>query len=147
MFAHETELRVLYAHTDKAGVVYYANYLQFFELGRAEHMRALGKTYADFEKEGVLLTVTEAHIRYIRPAFYDDLLTIRAWISRVRRTRIDHGYEILNPAGKTICQGSTVLGCISAATGRPSPLPETLLALVGGLGRKPPRHPDSNNSP
>ena len=130
MFVHEAKLRVLYAHTDKAGVVYYANYLHFFELGRAEHMRALGKSYADFEHDGVLLTVTEARLRYLAPAYYDDLLTVRAWISRVRKTRLDYTYQILNQNGKKLCEGATVLGCIDAQSGRPRALPDDLVALI-----------------
>ena len=75
MHVHETKVRVLYAHTDKAGVVYYANYLQFFEAGRTEYFRSLGKSYADFERQGILLTVVEASCKYLAPAAYDDELT------------------------------------------------------------------------
>ena len=127
---YESRIRVLYAHTDKAGVVYYGNYLQFFEAGRTEHLRALGKSYADFERDGILLTVTEAHLKYIGPAFYDELLTVRAWVSRVRRTRVDYSYEILNAQGELICEGSTVLGCLDAQTKRPRALPEDMTALI-----------------
>ncbi len=127
---HESRVRVLYAHTDKAGVVYYGNYLQFFEAGRTEHLRALGKSYAAFERDGILLTVTEARLKYIGPAFYDELLTVRAWVSRVRRTRVDYSYEILNAQGELICEGSTVLGCLDARTKRPRALPEDMAALL-----------------
>lgn len=130
MHVHEAKLRVLYADTDKAGVVYYANYLRFFEVGRTEYLRSLGRSYADFEKMGILLTVTEAHIRYLGPAAYDDLLTIRSWITRVRRTRIDFAYEILGPGGKKICEGATTLGCISSAASRPVGLPEEILRML-----------------
>ena len=132
MAVHESTFRVLYAHTDKAGVMYYANYLMVFEAGRTEHLRSLGKSYADFEKDGILLTVTEAHVRYLGPAVYDDLLTVRSWISRVRRTRVDYAYEILNPEGTKICEGSTTLGCIDATTLRPRALPDDLAALAEG---------------
>ncbi len=131
MITHETQIRVLYAHTDKAGVVYYANYLQYFETGRTEYFRALGKSYADFERDGIILTVTEAALKYHRPACYDDLLTVRTRITRVRRTRIDFAYEVLNAAGELLCEGSTVLGCLDMATKRPRELPEELTALVG----------------
>lgn len=131
MYVHETPIRVLYAHTDKAGVVYYANYLEFFEAGRTEYFRSLGRSYADFEKDGILLTVAEASCRYLRPAEYDDLLTIRTWISRLRRTRIDFEYEVVGPDGQAVCQGKTVLACIDAVRRRPCELPEGMLALLG----------------
>ena len=130
MHVHEMKMRMLYADTDKAGVVYYANYLRFFEAGRTEYFRGLGKSYADFEAMGILLTVTEAHLRYLGPAAYDDLITIRAWITRVRRTRIDFAYEVLAESGRKLCEGSTTLGCIDAQTLRPKPLPDEMTAMV-----------------
>jgi acyl-CoA thioester hydrolase len=130
MYVHESAFRVLYAHTDKAGVVYYGTYLEIFESGRSEHFRALGKSYRDFERDGILLTVTEAHLRYRGPAHYDDLLTVRTWIGRVRRTRIDYVYEVLDPNRDIICEGSTLLGCIDAKTLRPRALPDDLMAMV-----------------
>ena len=130
MHRHEIKRRILYADTDKAGVVYYANYLRFFEAARTEYFRALGKSYADFERMGILLTVVEAHIKYLGPAEYDDEIAIRAWITRVRRTRIDFAYEVVNSEGRTICEGSTTLGCIGEATRRPQPLPEEMVNLL-----------------
>ena len=131
MAAHETKFRVLYAHTDKAGVVYYGNYLQFFEAGRTEFLRSLGKSYASFERDGIILTVTEATCKYHRPALYDDLLTIRTRVARIRHTRLDFTYEVLNEAGQLLCEGGTVLGCLDIATKRPRELPKDLVALVG----------------
>jgi len=130
MFIHETTVRVLYADTDKAGVVYYGNYLRFFERGRTEYFRALGRSYADFEKMGILLTVVEVHARYHAPARYDERVVIRTWISRVTRTRIEFGYELLNDEGRKLCEGTTLLGCIGAETMRPAALPEEMMAMV-----------------
>ena len=133
MRIHETSYRILYAHTDKAGVVYYANYLMLFEVGRSEYLRTLGKSYADFERDGIILTVTEANLRYLGPARYDDLISIRTRVTRLRRTRIDFGYEIMDPAGKKICEGSTTLGCLDISTLRPRELPQDLVALIGDV--------------
>jgi len=130
MFVHETSVRVLYADTDKAGVVYYGTYLRFFEKGRTEYFRALGKSYADFEKTGILLTVVEAHARYHAPGRYDDRLVIRSWITRLTRTRIEFACDILNEAGEKLCEGTTLLGCIGIDTMRPTPLPEEMTALI-----------------
>ena len=130
MFVHEMTLRVLYAHTDKAGVVYYANYLQFFEAGRTEYFRALGKSYADFEREGALLTVVEARCRSLAPAHYDDLITLRTWITRVRRTRVDFAYDGVHAEGEKVCEGSTVLACLDSASRRPRELPPAMRDLL-----------------
>jgi len=131
MNVHEMQVRVLYAHTDKAGVVYYANYLTFFESGRTEYLRSLGRSYADFERMGIILTVTEASLRYVSPAAYDDLITIRTRVTRLRRTRVDFAYEIVGPAGALLCEGTTVLGCLDMATKRPRALPEELVKMIG----------------
>jgi len=77
MFTSETQLRVRYAETDQMGVVYHSNYFPYFESARAESIRQLGFTYADMEKMGVIMPVIEVQCRYIRPALYDELLTIK----------------------------------------------------------------------
>ena len=130
MYVHETKVRVRYADTDKAGVVYYANYLEFFEAGRTEYFRSLGKSYADFEQRGILLTVVEVSCKYLAPAAYDDELTIRTRVARLRRTRVDFEYEVIGPTGAVLCRGSTVLACIAAATRRPCELPEDMRAML-----------------
>ena len=80
--------RVPYADTDQMGVVYYANYLEYFERGRTEMLRSAGFPYSELEKQGVILSVAEAHCRYLAPARYDDLLTIRCRVSEVKGVRI-----------------------------------------------------------
>ncbi|MEI9912035.1 MAG: thioesterase family protein [Bacteroidota bacterium] len=78
MFVSETQLRVRYAETDQMGVVYHGNFFQYFEVARAESIRHLGFTYVDMEKMGVIMPIIEVQCRYIRPALYDDLLTVKA---------------------------------------------------------------------
>ena len=130
MYVHETKVRVLYAHTDKGGVVYYAKYLEFFEAGRSEYFRSLGKSYADFEQTGMFLTVVEAVCKYLAPAKYDDLLAIRTRVTQVRRTRVDFEYEVIGPTGTVLCRGATVLACISASTRRPCELPAGMRVIL-----------------
>src|SRR3954453_5098202 len=77
MYVSTTQARVRYAETDQMGIVYYGNYAQYFEISRVENMRQLGYSYKEMEKEGVILPVVEMHIKYLRSAVYDDLLTIR----------------------------------------------------------------------
>lgn len=78
--SHETRFRVRYAETDQMGVVYYANYLVWMEVGRAEYCRASGGRYRDMEvDDGILLAVVEAHCRYLRPARYDQEIAVKTW--------------------------------------------------------------------
>ena len=76
MRSHEIKTRIRYAETDQMGVVYHGNYAQFFEVGRVEWLRALGVSYKSLEESGIMLPVRELNINYLKPAKYDDLLTI-----------------------------------------------------------------------
>ncbi len=88
------QFRVLYVDTDKMGVVHHAAYLRWFEAGRAEYMRLRGANYAAVEELGIQLPVVEAHLTYHKPARYDDVLTVRAWLSDLGRLQINFDYEI-----------------------------------------------------
>ena len=77
MYVSETAARVRYAETDQMGIVYYGNYAQYFEIGRVESIRQLGYSYKQMEEDGVMLPVTELHIKFLRSACYDDLITIK----------------------------------------------------------------------
>lgn len=118
--------RVPYADTDMMGVVYYANYLEYFERCRNELMRALGLAYADMEAGGLMLPVIEAHVNYHASARYDDKLEIAGWVEEARGIRakvrcvVTRGDEVL-------ADGYTVHACIDAATRRPARLPQQLL--------------------
>src|ERR1700751_860600 len=93
----ETSLRVRYAETDQMGVVYYANYLVWMELGRVEYCRTVGIRYKDMENDdGVRLAVVEAHCRYLHPARYDEEISVRTWITRANRRMIDFQYQMHN---------------------------------------------------
>ena len=81
MYSFETQLRVRYGETDQMGYLYYGNYAQFYEVGRVETMRSLGMSYKTLETDyGILMPVMSMQVRYVRPAFYDDLLTIKTTI-------------------------------------------------------------------
>ena len=93
--AIETRLRVRYAETDQMGVVYYANYLVWMEVGRVELCRALGFNYSDMEREdGVLLAVAEACCRYLSPARYDDEVIVKTWIEEANTRMATFAYEM-----------------------------------------------------
>jgi acyl-CoA thioester hydrolase len=107
---HEITLRVRYAETDKMGVVYHANYLIWFEIGRTEFCRAKGITYRDMEEnDDAFLVVAESYCRYKAPAHYDDHLTIRTRVNEMKKRTLCFEYEIFRPSdSKTIAQGETI---------------------------------------
>jgi len=92
--AAETRLRVRYAETDQMGVVYYANYLVWMEVGRVELCKALGFDYRDMEREGVLMAVVEANCRYLSPARFDDEVVVRTWVEEANYRVIKFAYEM-----------------------------------------------------
>src|SRR5713226_2898811 len=95
MISHETRFRVRYSETDQMGVVYYANYLIWMELGRVEYCRAVGIRYKDMEtNDGILLAVVDAHCRYLQPARYDDEIAVITRVTRANRRMIEFGYQI-----------------------------------------------------
>lgn len=91
-------IRVRYAETDQMGVVYHANYLVWCDMARTEHLRRAGLHYRDLEAAGTFLVVTEAGLRFRRPARFDDELTVRCWVRGVASRRVDFGYAIERPA-------------------------------------------------
>ena len=94
MIENKTSIRVIYADTDAMGVVYHANYIKWFEVGRCELLRSMGYPYARMEREGVMLPVVECGCRYRLPAVYDDLLEITARIVEMRGATTTLEYEI-----------------------------------------------------
>lgn len=118
-FTHETQIRVRYAETDQMGVVWHGNYLQYFEAGRTETLRACGWSYRGLEEAGIMLPLVEAHLAYVRPAKYDDLLTVKTMVREPVTARIRFDYEIRNEADEILVTGHTVLGFVDARTRRP----------------------------
>jgi len=128
---HEALLRVRYAETDKMGVVYHANYLIWFEIGRTEFCRARGFSYRDMEEnENSFLVVAESYCRYKAPAYYDDELVVRTHITELRRRSLRFGYEIIRvPDGTVIAEGETG-HVVTDANGRVRSLPSGFAELL-----------------
>ena len=129
-FVQTTQLRVRYGETDQMGYCYYGNYAQYFEVGRVEAMRKIGMSYRELEEKGIMLPVSEFHVKYILPAMYDDLLTIETKISSLKGARITFDYIITNEAGKTISTASTTLVFVSKVTMRPVGAPDHFTELI-----------------
>ena len=110
MYEHFTSLRVRYAETDQMDIVYYGNYAQYFEVGRAECIRDLGFTYKKMEEMGVRMPVVQMEAMFLRPAHYDDLITIKTMIKQLPVDhRIQFDQEIYNEAGKLLTIGTVKL--------------------------------------
>ena len=123
--AHETTVRVRYAETDQMGVVYYANFFIWFEVGRVELLRALGHSYREMEKiDDCHIVVAEASCSYKAPARYDDLLRIRTRVLQVRRKTIRFSYEVLRDSGGQLLATGETLHVICNKSGRPKSLPD-----------------------
>ena len=127
MFSHKTEIRVRYAETDQMKYVYYGNYARYFEIGRVEALRSLGATYKSFEDQGVMMPVLELKHKFIRPAFYDELLTLTTTISKLPGVRIHFTYELHNEKGTLIHIGETTLVFIDMEKQKPCMPPTELL--------------------
>ncbi len=127
---NKIQYRVPYADTDQMGVVYYANYLTYFERVRNEFFRDLNYPYSRLESEGVMLPVIEAHVEYKNPALYDDLLTIHAKVAEVKGCRIRVENEIYNEKGLLVCTGYTIHCFLSKESRKPVRCPESLLKLL-----------------
>lgn len=123
---HRSHHRVLYGDTDAAAVVYNANYLRYFELGRTEFMRARVCSYRDIEQLGIVLPVTECHVRFKAPARYDDLLTIETTLTGLKKFSCTFSYRILREEDgskpRLLAQGFTTHASVNRE-GKLTPLP------------------------
>src|SRR5205085_10973466 len=117
MFTSETKVRVRYAETDQMGVVYHSNFFPYFESARAESIRDLGFTYADMEKMGVIMPVVDVHCRYLRPARYDDLLTIRTVLKELPlHHKIEFFHEVYVEKEELLAEGKIILYFMESKT-------------------------------
>ena len=129
MYVAETQIRVRYAETDKMGYVYYGNYAMYYEVARVEALRQLGFIYRELEEMGIMMPVIESKFRYLKPAVYDELLTLKVTIPQLPGAKIIFTYEITNEAGGLINTGETTLVFIDVDSGRPKRMPEVLQKL------------------
>ena len=128
--------RVIYGDTDQMGVVYYANYLKWFEIGRTEFLRQTGTPYTSIEQQGLRFPVTEVSCRYYRPSRYDDMITIETALTSLGRVTLTFSYRIFRKEGGVfIASGWTKHACVDEkgeVTKIPPDLEATLKASVSG---------------
>ncbi len=127
MFEFKTTFRVLYADTDNMQYMYYGNYAKYYEMARTEALRSIGLPYSELEKSGMAMPVISMSVKYLKPAYYDQLLTITVKIAELPSTRMHFYYEIFNEDGILINQGETTLIFWNLKTQRPGRVPDILL--------------------
>lgn len=127
MYVSETQVRVRYAETDQMNIVYHGNYAQYFEVGRVEAIRQLGFSYKDLESTGIIMPVIEWTAKFLRPAHYDDLLTVRTTLRDWPVDyRIEFHQEVFNQRGKMLTTGLVRLYFLVAKTMEKTNMPEQM---------------------
>ena len=133
MIESEVKIRVRYGETDRMGFVYYGIYATYFEVARVECLRNIGINYKDMEDGGISLPVLEYKIKYIKPAFYDELLTIKIKIKDLPGVRIRFDYETINEAGAILNIAETTLVFVNTQTMKPCQIPNFALEKMKGF--------------
>ncbi len=133
MFITETQIRIHYALTDQMGVVYYGHYAQFYEIGRTEAIRQIGYTYKEIEALGIIMPVVEIHSRFLRPAKYDDLITVKTTLKEMPiHFKIVFHAEIFNQHDELLNTGVVTLFFVDAKTIKRCDMPEELKKKLSG---------------
>ena len=127
MMINEISFRVRYGETDQMGVVYHGNYAQFLEMGRVEWLRSLGISYRDMEENGIMLPVISLSVKYLKPALYDDILTVKTILKKKPSVRIEFEYTIANEKEEIIAEANTTLAFMDINRKRPIKCPEYIL--------------------
>ncbi len=128
MYSFDCQLRVRYGETDQMGYLYYGRYAEYYEVGRVETIRSLGLTYKELEEvHGIWLPVVSLQMRFVRPAYYDDLLIIHTEIRQLPDTHITFHTDILNAQGQTVNAGTVRLCFFKASEKKVVPVPALLL--------------------
>lgn len=131
MVSFKTEIRVRYADTDQMKVVYHGKYLEYFELGRSALIRSLGLPYSELEARGILLPVVEAFARYRRPALYDELLFVEAFVTELPKATLKIEYRVFRDGeAELLAEGYTVHSFLNASTGKPIRAPSYFIQVL-----------------
>lgn len=127
MYISSTQTRVRYGETDQMGYLYYGNYALYYEVGRTDAIRQLGLTYKELEASGIAMPVVECNLQYLRPAYYDDLVTITTIIKELPTgPQISFHTELYNEQNKLLNKGCTTLVFYDLTTKRKTTIPDML---------------------
>ncbi|HAJ56466.1 MAG TPA: 4-hydroxybenzoyl-CoA thioesterase [Candidatus Omnitrophica bacterium] len=127
---HTTEVKVRYAETDKMGIVYYANYLVWFEIGRTEYLLAEGLDYRDVEKDGLFMAVVESYCIYKAPARYSDLIVIQSWPTDVKNSSLKFNYKVLRKKDNLLLAEGYTTHVLIDKDIKPRKIPEKIRSLL-----------------
>lgn len=130
MYAASTQIRVRYAETDQMSYVYYGNYAMYYEVGRVEALRQLGFTYKKLEEQGVMMPVLDLQCKFITPAKYDELLTVKVMIPELPKVKMYFEYVVTNEQGKLVNEGKTTLVFLNMNSSRPCRAPQGLIDVL-----------------
>ncbi|RPI18531.1 MAG: acyl-CoA thioesterase [Ignavibacteriae bacterium] len=130
MITSELKIRVLYAHTDKMGVVYYGRYFEYYEAGRNEFLRRLGYPYSRIESQDIILPVIHAESNYFAPALYDDEIVLQTMLCDIPTVKIKIYYILKNSKGEKLAEGHTIHSFVNAITRKPMRPPSDFIEIV-----------------
>lgn len=130
MYSASTQIRVRYAETDQMSYVYYGNYAMYYEVGRVEAIRQLGFQYKKLEEQGIMMPVLDLQCKFLIPAKYDELLTVKVIIPELPKVKMYFEYEVSNEQGKRVNEGKTTLVFLNMDNNRPCRAPKELLDVL-----------------
>ncbi len=130
MKRHNTFVKVRYAETDQMGVVHHGNYAEYLEIARLDWLDQLGVSYKTLEKEGVMLPVYELNTKFVKPAYFDDVLRIETQLRELPRVKIEFSYQVFNQNDELITTAYTILVFMDSETKRPIRCPEFILNKI-----------------
>ena len=130
MIENKTPLKIRYSETDQMGYAHHGNYAQYFEIGRLALLSEHGISYKKMEEEGIILPVYSINTRFIKPAKFDDSLTLKTILKEIPSARIQFDYEIYNSKNELITTGNTTLVFVDTAKNRPIKIPQELLSKI-----------------
>jgi acyl-CoA thioester hydrolase len=133
MITYDAKVRVNYKDTDQMGIVHHSNYIVYYEMARIEALRAWGMPYSEMEKSGIISPILEVGSKYIYPAHFDEVLTVRVIVEEIPMVRFKVRYELYNEEGRLINTGHTWLGFLDATTRRPCRAPQYFVDRLKAL--------------
>lgn len=130
LITFQTQVRVRYKDTDQMGIMHHSNYIVLYETARTEWLRDMGLTYAEIERRGIMSPIIEVQSKYLYPAFYDQVLTVKVMLEEMPAARLNILSEVYNEEGRLINTGRVTLGFMHAESRRPCRAPEWFVAAL-----------------
>lgn len=133
MYSCDTQIRVRYGECDQMGYLHHSNYARYYEVARVELMRSLGFPYGEMENSGIIMPVLNMECKFIKPVLYDEMVTVRATISEMPKTRMKLAYEVFNNKAVKVNQGATDLCFVDSKSRRPMRCPDNIADILNSV--------------